>query len=567
MKPSKFVKIYSIEILDIMKKQSKSKNSKNTVFRMYKTKGPDLLIPIYNILQGELNKILSTPDYVDALSKIEFKYKDEDGKEQTKLNGMLWKEIHEIIGDSLKDKVPDAWYIRILYHNIISLLKSRQEQIKIYEILKSNQYKINNTLRDKLVQEKLYPTKAYLETLAKTKYMPVLPKRKTFILDFSVSDKQMFRVGKNTNAYEIKIYNKKEVKDKNLDTGWASFEMYLPTYIRESFTGETAKPQFYWDHNRDEFVCAIPCKIKKTPNEYENIMGVDLGKVKVYSATVVRKDGSISDEYIPTLELQNLVDKLNRINQHINSVYKKKQRSYEYGIFTKRQDRRELDYKRSTNKRTKLQFAIARLVAVEIVNIAIKEQCKEIHLENLSWVKSSGGKWNFAQVQACIEEVAELFSIKVLKVNAHNSSKTNPVTLEVGTVSNRDVTFKTGEKVDRDQLASLNLALREPKKQKQQQIKNLNNRESVVIQRQSRRFQNYLMKKSVMEMKSKRKIHKEYLRARELSPNPNLIKKENKKIVMFSHDKAKSEFAIVSVYYINPLKQSYYFSNNLKFKL
>lgn len=554
-----------------MKKQSKSKNSKNTVFRMYKTKGPDLLIPLYNILQGELNRILSTPTYVDALSKIEFKYNDENGKEQTKLNGMLWKEIHEIIGDSLKDKVPDAWYIRILYHNIISLLKSRKEQIKIYEILKSNQYKINNTLRDKLAQEKLYPTKAYLETLTNAKDIPVLPKRKTFILDFSVSDKQMFRVGKNTNAYEIKIYNKQEVKDKNLDTRWISFEMYLPTYIRESFTGETAKPQFYWDSNRDEFVCAIPCKIKKIPNEYENIMGVDLGEVKVYSATVVRNDGSISDEYIPTLELQNLVEKLNRINQHINLVYEKKQRSYQYGIITERQNRRELDYKKSKNKRTKLQFAIARLVAVEIVNIAIKEQCKEIHLENLSWVKSSGGKWNFAQVQACIEEVAELFSIKVLKVNAHNSSKTNPVTLEVGTVSNRDVTFKTGEKIDRDQLASLNLALREPKKQKQRQIKNLNNRESVVIQRKSRRFQNYLMKKSVMEMNGKRKIHKEYLRLRELSQNPNLIKKENKKIVMFSHDKAKSDFAIVSVYCATlvqrQFKQSYYFSDNLKFRL
>ena len=549
------------------------KQSKNTVFRMYKTKGADLLIPLYNILQGELNRILSTPTYVDALSKIDFKYRGENGKEQTKLNGMLWKEIHEIIGDSLKDKVPDAWYIRILYHNIISLLKSRKEQIKIYEILKSNQYKINNTLRDKLAQEKLYPTKAYLETLTNAKDIPVLPKRKTFILDFSVSDKQMFRVGKNTNAYEIKIYNKQEVKDKNLDTRWISFEMYLPTYIRESFTGETANPQFYWDRNKDEFVCAIPCKIKQIPNEYENIMGVDLGKVKTYSATVVRKDGSISDEYIPTLELQNLVDKLNRINQHINSVYEKKQRSYQYGIITERQDRRELDYKRSRNKRTKLQFSIARLVAVEIVNIAIKEQCKEIHLENLSWVKSSGGKWNFAQVQACIEEVAELFSIQVLKVNANNSSKTNPVTLEVGTVSNRDVTFKTGEKVDRDQLASLNLALREPKKTKQRKIKNLNNRDSVVIQRQSRRFQNYLMKQLVMEMKSKRKIHKECLRAMQdhRSSNPNLIRKENKKIVMFSHDKAKSDFAIVSVYYTNEVqlqfKQSYYFSDNLKFRL
>ena len=443
---------------------------------------------------------------------------------------MLWREIHEIIGDSLKGKVPDAWYLRILYHNIISLLKSRQEQIKIYEILKANQYKIDSTLRDKLVQEKLYPTNAYLEILAAAKDMPVLPKRKTFILDFSVSDKQMFRVGKNSNAYEIKIHSKKEVKAYNLETGWISFEMFLPTYIRESFTGKTAKPQFYWDHNKEEFVCAIPCEIKKLPNEYENVMGVDLGKIKVYSATVVRKDDSISDEYVPTEELQNLVNKLKRMNQHIKSVYEKKKRSSKYGNFTERQARRKLDYKKSKNKRTKLQFAIARLVAVEVVNIAIKEQCKEIHLENLSWVKSSGGKWNFAQVQACIEEVAELFSIEVVKVGAKNSSKTNPVTFEVGYISNRDVIFKNGQKVDRDQLSGLNLALREPKKSKQRKIKTLNVRNSVVIQRESRRFKNYLMKKSVMsEIKSKREIHKEFLMAKQEASKPDLIKKENKK--------------------------------------
>ena len=541
--------------------------NKDIVFRMYKTKGPDLLLPLYNILQGELDRIISTPTYVEALSKIEFKYKNEKGKELSKLNGMLWREIHEIIGDSLKGKVPDAWYIRILYHNIISLLKSRQEQIKIYEILKSNQYKIDSALRDKLVQEKLYPTNAYLETLAAAKDMPVLPKRKTFILDFSVSDKQMFRVGKNSNVYEIKIHSKKEVKDYNLETGWISFEMYLPTYIRESFTGKTAKPQFYWDYNKDEFVCAIPCEIKKLPNEYENVMGVDLGKIKAYSATVVHKDDSISDEYIPTEELQNLVDKLKRMNQHIKSVYEKRKRSSKYGNFTNRQARRKLDYKRSRNKRTKLQFAIARLVAVEVVNIAIKEQCKEIHLENLGWVKSSGGKWNFSQMQACIEEVAELFSIKVVKVSAKNSSRTNPVTLEIGAISNRDVIFKNGQKVNRDQLASLNLALREPKKQKQRKIKILNIRDSIVIQRQSRRFNNYLMKKSVMpEIKSKRKIHKEYLRAKQVSSRPDLIKKENKKIVMFSHDKAKSNFAIVSVYKSSNFKLEYYFTNNLQFK-
>ena len=184
----------------------------------------------------------------------------------------------------------------------------------------------------------------------------------------------------------------------------------------------------------------------------------------------------------------------------------------------------------------------------------------------MSWVKNSGGKWNFAQVQTCIEEVAELFSIKTVKVSAYNSSKTNPVTFEVGTVSNRDVTFKNGQKVDRDQLAGLNLALREPKKVKQRKIKTLNVRDSIVIKRQSRRFKNYLMKKSFTSLKSKRKIHKEFLKAKEVALNPNLIKKEDKKIVMFSHDKAKSDFAIVSVYKSSNLKLEYYFTNNLQFK-
>ena len=68
------------------------------------------------------------------------------------------------------------------------------------------------------------------------------------------------------------------------------------------------------------------------------------------------------------------------------------------------------------------------------------------------------------------------------------------------------------------------------------------------------------------KIKSKRKIHKEYLRAKQESSKPDLIKKENKKIVMFSHDKAKSDFAIVSVYKSSNLKLKYYFTNNLHFK-
>lgn len=48
--------------------------------------------------------------------------------------------------------------------------------------------------------------------------------------------------------------------------------------------------------------------------------------------------------------------------------------------------------------------------------------------------------------------------------------------------------------------------------------------------------------------KSKRKIYKEFLNGEESSSKTWFNQKENKKIVMFSHDKAKYNFAIVSVY-------------------
>ena len=180
------------------------------VFRMYKTKGSEKLLPIYNKLQKELNLILSNKFYKEELMKIDLKYIDKEGKERSKLGGTLQKEIVEIIGKRLVGEVPDSWYVRILYHNIISLLKSRKEQVEIYELLKGNAYKIDSKLKKKLTEKKLYASKPYLETLAEAKKIPTLPDKKVFILDFSASAKQMFRIGKNGRSWEVKIYSKVE---------------------------------------------------------------------------------------------------------------------------------------------------------------------------------------------------------------------------------------------------------------------------------------------------------------------------------------------------------------------
>ena len=513
------------------------------VFRMYKTRGSEKLLPIYNKLQKELNLILSNKFYKEELMKIDLKYIDNEGKERNKLPGTIRDEIIEIIGKRLVGEVPSTWYVRILIHNIISLLKSIKEQIEIYELLKGNAYKIDSELKKKLKEKKLSASRPYLEILVAAKSIPTLPDKKVFILDFSASDKQMFRIGKNGRSWKIKIYSKEEKEKYNLESQWIEIETYLPIYIREGFKGEAAKPQFYIDRGEDRFVCAIPCKIETISNEYKNIMGVDIGRIKPYSATVIRKDGSISDEYIPTEELMKMSDKLDRLETHVKSVYKKHSRSKKYGNFTKRQKMRKTDYKNGRKKRTNLKYQIARLIAVEVVNVAIQEECKEIHIEYLAWIKNKARKWNFSAIQKCIEEVAELYDIKVVKVSAKNSSIENPVTGEIGKENDREVRFSTGEVIDRDQLAGLNLALRRPKEEARK-IKQLNKRKVKEITRLSRRS-NFKRIKNTAILDKK------------------INKKENVKTVMFSHDKATNSYAIVNVFCAS--QNNCYKDNNIHF--
>ena len=475
---------------------------------MYKTKGDYRLLNIYNNCQDALNFVLSNDEFVKKLTNI--KLTNNDGK--PKLAGYLREDVRAIIGNPLLNKVPDSWYTRILYHNIIQLLKSRNEQIQIYNLLKLNNFKIDNCLRSNLTKHNLFPTNAYLKTLSKSRNMPTLPKSKKFILDFSISAPQMFKISENQLGYSIKIYSYKEAKKRNISQ-WVNFNIYIPAYVRESFNGQIAKPQFYWDNELNDFVCAIPCQIDIRKNNFKNILGIDLGKVKVYSGSVLYENGTLSKEYTPSKELQNLVNKLNKINNHINLVYSKKERSSKYGNETLKQARRDMDYLNNRNKKKRLQKAISRLLASEVVQIALREECKEIHVENLSWLLSIGRKWNHSMIQKHLEEVAELYGIKVIKVSCRNTSKRNPITKEIGKSSGRKIIFKKSKKIDRDRLASINIAL----------------------------------ERSKIKLKNRR-ISQEFIRTRRSSRRSfyKMFKSINQ-IAMYSHNKVNNEFAIVSL--------------------
>lgn len=239
-----------------------------------------------------------------------------------------------------------------------------------------------------------------------------------------------------------------------------------------------------------------------------------------YILTILREDGVAEATIAPTKLLLDKARKLDRlIEEKANLVdiqLKEQPRvSSENPIETtlnKYLNRNEKILSLS-QKIMNIKEEIAWLSATEIVKEATKYNCKEIHIENLFWLHSKGGKWNHSRMFQRIIEIAELYSLEVVKVNARNSSREHPITGEAGKFVNRDVVFSNGQRIDRDRLASTNLAKRTTKDKEPVKVTKLNKAPLKRAKPKSRR-------------KAKRQVLQDFLKA---TPA-----KEGTKIVVFS---------------------------------
>ena len=443
------------------------------------------IIDLFAILKDCLNDILKNKDYTDQFAKIGlYKYSVSQGKEVKKMKGDFQKEIKAITGNPLKGKIWDAGnYFNYVCDNIIHLIQSHNEQIIIFNCLKKNNFKINDKLYDMIDEAKIKKTvtKSYLKTLSRAKTID-FPNHKRFKMDFSVDNGQAFSMDDHLsctiklNPLPKKLTKNQIAKGKQIDLSNPAIkeikiQAVVPAYIRTHLmTGKFSKPVIYWDYQTQEPVFQFAYEIQPPKREHwENVLGVDLGIVKYYSAVAVNPAGKCSPEYIPTNKLQKLADKAFRIKDHIDAVYTKNQRAFAYnpaGTFneawTNRQRRREEDYYLSRAKLKRLKKYMAKLAAVEILAIALRNHCKEIHMENLHWLLAQGGKWNYSKIQQEVELLATEFGIKFYRINPAYTSKRHPFTGEKGKVSGRYIVFSDGSRYDRDHLAAINIALVNP---------------------------------------------------------------------------------------------------------
>ena len=443
--------------------------AKKGKYRTFLISMPSELIPIYDFVQRKLNQFLSDSVFRSKLLALDF----------SKHRGNVWRDIRDIAGKgelaSWKGEIPNpVWYFYMLCDNLLRIVKSKDNAIVCFNALKNNGNKIDQDLFELLNDQGIYPTVGFLRNLKRSDEPPTIAKKATFVMDYSVSAEQNCqRIADNIFGF-------------NYESGkYLTYEVVIPLSMRKNLTGRIAKPRFIKRKSDGRYVGHCSYHVDIPTVKGQNILGVDLGKKKLFSSVVLYSDGDYSNEIINSRLSHRIDKKLKRKLKDLEHLLEKNRNlenliNGDVNLFNShleeiRQDRvNQILELRENISHTKRY--LAKLLASEVVSIAKENDCKEIHVENLSWLESNGGRWNHSEIQDFITEFAELEGIKVVKIYAKHTSSAHPITGELGKKRNRNIQFQNGDVIDRDLLASINIAKRNEKNQKDNNVNQLKKR-------------------------------------------------------------------------------------------
>ena len=353
-----------------------------------------------------------------------------------------------------------AKYYRIIIDNVRLLLLSEVERLGIINICEKHNYSLSSIadIRDELTAHNLYPTTGYLRNIVRSQGSITHAVNPHFMLNFTVEDNL---------ASKVSVTPDQVVYTVNVNGEWLDFVADRPTYI-PPFMGKVARPIFQ-RNAKGELYIRISYEVETV--EYSatsnTIMGVDLGKVKPFSAAITTDD-FYTTELSPTKETDIVARKIfvlenerNKLNGKINRCNNVWDGSNNY--LANKIERLYSEKQYVVNKLSRLRQSLAWLIARDIAYHCHSNGVDAVKLENLSWLESRGGKWNFSDIQDTVHQVLSAYGIAVYKVNPKNSSQVDPFTDERIVHHGRNAHTSVGIR-DRDYLASLELAKRSGKK-------------------------------------------------------------------------------------------------------
>ena len=217
-------------------------------------------------------------------------------------------------------------------------------------------------------------------------------------------------------------------------------------------------------NNKGQVVFDIAIEHEMDTRQTKRIMGVDLGKVEPFVATIIdpgnkHRSAPYHARYKRRLGSLVKAEKKRRdLATHLYKradLYEKHNRDHHAQVL-------RTEAKRVSAKATRIKHEISQCIASRVVSIADQNNV-HVSLENLSWLDSQGGRWPHAEIQSRIESAAKRYGLKVVKVSAKDTSKT--CSRCGGRVSNNlktrvGVCHTCGFPLDRDVNASREIALR-----------------------------------------------------------------------------------------------------------
>lgn len=438
---------------------------------------------IHNIFLQEYGEIIKNEIKLSDFTEDEYAYETR-GKFEQKLGLLLNKNY---LNWNLESR---ARYFRMFALHLRQDFKSLKYKQEISSLLSQYEFNLNNKqkteLRNQLRELNLYPTHQEIKNICRSGVVTQIPvERNSIPLDFNLGqDKRtIIQSDKNKPKYEVR-----------LNGVWFELDLtkQIPEYIKNKNITKYCKPKFVKNEDGNWFVIiAVKIKQIKTKLDKSLICGVDIGVKNAYNAIVLQEPKQFTKELNSELKIKTLPltcaketkeinEKLCRIKNNLQNIYKRLKvysniiKNNYSSTFTEqitiKHEVLSTEKKRLLNKRKELNKRKSYLVARDLIKQLLFYKVKTVHFELLNWVDNTGGGWDFSQQQDIVANKCEEYGIKIIKVNAAKTSSQNPfspVKKYGEKLFNRNVRFKNKKyQIDRDVLASINIALRQLAKDK-----------------------------------------------------------------------------------------------------
>ena len=193
-------------------------------------------------------------------------------------------------------------YYRIIIDNVRLLLLSEVERLSIINVCKKYNYSLNSIvdIRNELTANNLYPSIGHLRNILRSQGNINHKVNPQFVFNFTVE---------GSDASKVNARPDKVVYTVNVNGEWLDFVLARPVYVPE-FTGKVTRPIFQRNAKGDLYV-RVNYEIETAEYSATNdtIMGVDLGKVKPFSAAISTED-FYTTELAPTKETDIVAHKI-----------------------------------------------------------------------------------------------------------------------------------------------------------------------------------------------------------------------------------------------------------------